>query len=55
MSKVEQKPKPAYRPPALVELGTLHDLTLDTRYCDKSFGGSDGFTFQQVPIHCTSG
>ena len=40
-----------YEPPALVELGTLHELTLG---CNKDWGGSDGFTFQQTPIVCTS-
>ena len=40
-----------YEPPALVELGTLHELTLG---CNKDWGGSDGFTFQQAPIVCTS-
>ena len=40
-----------YEAPLLVELGTLHDLT---QGCDKAFGGSDGFTFQQQPISCTS-
>lgn len=52
MSKIAKKPKPVYQPPALVELGTLYDLTL---FCDKTWGGADGFTFQQIPIHCTSG
>ena len=41
----------AYEAPMLVRLGSVHDLTLG---CDKTTGGSDGFTFQSVPIHCTS-
>ena len=40
-----------YEPPELVELGSVVELTLG---CDKAFGGSDGFTFQQQAIHCTS-
>ncbi len=51
MSKIAQAPKSDYQRPALVELGTLHDLTLG---CDKSLNGSDGFTFMGQPIHCTS-
>ena len=50
MTTNKPTPKPAYQAPALVELGTLHDLTL----CDKAFGGSDGHTFQQIAIQCTS-
>ena len=41
-----------YEAPELAELGTLHELTL---YCDKTTGGSDGFTFHGVPIVCSSG
>jgi hypothetical protein len=41
----------AYEAPALVDIGALQELTLG---CDKAYGGSDGFTFQQSPIHCTS-
>lgn len=40
-----------YTSPALTELGTLHELTLG---CDKTEGGSDGFTFHGTPITCTS-
>lgn len=43
---------PAYEAPELAELGTLHELTLN---CDKTTGGSDGFTFHGVPIVCSSG
>lgn len=50
MTRIDDK-KPAYQPPRLVELGTLHDLTLG---CDKTTGGSDGFTFHGSPIQCTS-
>lgn len=41
----------AYESPQLTELGALVDLTLA---CDKAYGGSDGFTFQQSPIMCVS-
>lgn len=51
MPTIAQKPKPAYQRPTLVELGTLHDLTLG---CDKVLNGSDGFTFMGQPIHCSS-
>jgi hypothetical protein len=40
-----------YEAPELAELGTLHELTLN---CDKTTGGSDGFTFHGVPIQCSS-
>ena len=40
-----------YESPALVELGTLQELTLG---CDKKLGQSDGFTFQGLAITCNS-
>lgn len=40
-----------YEAPTLAEVGTLHELTLG---CNKDYGGSDGFTFQQQPVSCTS-
>jgi hypothetical protein len=40
-----------YESPKLVELGSVTELTLG---CNKAYGGSDGFTFQQQPISCTS-
>ncbi len=40
-----------YERPELVEVGTLHELTLG---CDKTDGGSDGFTYHGQPISCTS-
>jgi hypothetical protein len=51
MSKLAKARKATYERPVLVELGSLHDLTL---WCDKSLNGSDGFTFMGQPIHCTS-
>jgi hypothetical protein len=41
----------SYEPPRLTELGTLHEVTLG---CDKTSGGSDGFTYHGVPIVCAS-
>jgi hypothetical protein len=41
----------SYEAPALVELGAFAEVTLG---CDKHLGGSDGFTFQQQSISCTS-
>jgi hypothetical protein len=41
----------SYEAPALVTLGTVHELTL---YCDKMRGQSDGFTFMGDPIVCAT-
>lgn len=38
--------KKSYEAPALAEIGSLNELTLQ----DKTFGPSDGFTFQGIPI-----
>ena len=46
-----KKKNSAYEAPAVIILGKIEVLTL---YCDKNFGGSDGFTFQQSPISCSS-
>jgi hypothetical protein len=35
----------------LVELGSVEELTLG---CDKTWGSSDSFTFQGVPIVCST-
>ena len=40
---------PVYEPATLTVIGTVHELTLG---CDKNFGGTDGFTFNQQPIMC---
>ena len=42
----------SYEAPALVELGLLQELTLGCT--DKTYGSSDGFTFQGQAITCTS-
>jgi hypothetical protein len=41
----------AYEPPTLLVLGSLSKLT---QYCNKTWGSSDGFTFNNDPIVCTS-
>jgi len=45
--------KAAYEAPVVVELGSLHELTLWAP-CNKDLGGSDGFTFQQQQVICVS-
>jgi hypothetical protein len=40
-----------YEAPNLVVLGAVEELTLG---CDKTYGSSDGFTFQGQPTVCTS-
>jgi hypothetical protein len=52
MEAMPRKSTAAYEAPALVELGALQELTLG---CDKDLGGSDGFTFQNQQISCSSG
>jgi hypothetical protein len=41
---------PAYEPPALVDLGTLHEQTLNFCLFNKQWGGSDGFTFMGINV-----
>lgn len=43
--------KRPYQPPKVTQLGTLHELTLQT---NKALGGADGFTFEGQPVHFTS-
>ena len=50
---VKQEVKKAWDPPVLIVHGTVETLT-QARGCDKSFGGSDGFTFHGIPIQCVS-
>ena len=41
--------EPGYEPPRLVQLGSVHELTL----ADKDYGPIDGHTFQGVwPLAC---
>lgn len=42
--------KEIYEAPALAEIGSLNELTLQ----NKDFGASDGFTFQGNPISNSS-
>ena len=42
MTRLENTDKPAYAPPALTVLGSLHALTHDGT---RMYGKSDGFTF----------
>jgi hypothetical protein len=42
-----------YESPALVELGTLQELTL-VDCIDKKWGSSDGLTMMGSPITCNS-
>jgi hypothetical protein len=51
MADTPRKRTGVYEAPALVDLGAFAELTLG---CDKAWGGSDGFTFQQQPISCGS-
>lgn len=46
-----KKTPPAYEAPTLAVLGKVEDLTLG---CNKDYGGSDGFTFQNQQVSCTS-
>ena len=48
---IEARPENVYTPPALVDLGSLRELTLG---CDKTLGDSDGYTFQGQAVVCTS-
>jgi hypothetical protein len=47
----DRRPAPSYSAPSIVELGTLHELTLGS---NKDLGGADGITFQNQPITWTS-
>lgn len=50
--------KKGYEPPVVVELGSLHELTLGFTGCpgggtNKVLGRSDGLTFLDQPIRCS--
>ena len=47
----ENPQKSIYTTPRLTMHGRLEDLTMQT---NKNWGGADGLTFQQQPIHWTS-
>lgn len=40
-----------YQPPKLTVIGTVQELT---QSCDKSFGSSDGFTFDGQAVVCAA-
>lgn len=42
---------PAYEPPAVTVLGSVHELT---QACDKVNGSADGFTYHGDSIVCRS-
>ena len=42
---------PSYEAPHLTLIGSVHELTLG---CDKTYGSSDGFTFQGQSTVCGS-
>ena len=47
----------AYEPPALIEIGSIAQLTLNGCYWGKELGGTDGWTFMgiNVPVsNCSS-
>jgi hypothetical protein len=46
--QTQHKKRQAYEPPTIVDLGTLHEVTLSCM--NKESGGTDGITFQQSPI-----
>ena len=50
-NKLEEKK--AWEAPTLIVYGSVESLT-QTQPCNKNLGGSDGFTFQNQPIQCTS-
>ena len=46
-----------YEPPALVEIGSVHDLTLagrDRCFWGKKWGGTDGLEFMGINIPVSS-
>jgi hypothetical protein len=43
-----------YEPPALVEIGSVYDLTLNGCFLDKKWGGSDGLQFMGINIPVSS-
>jgi hypothetical protein len=48
---LKHEPKPQYEPPRVTVLGAVHELT---QGCDKTYGSSDGFTFQGQAIMCNT-
>ena len=48
---MDQNSKPVWTSPRVQRYGTFQEKT---QYCDKRFGGSDGFTFIGQAIMCAS-
>lgn len=46
-----QMPKKEWAMPRLTVFGDVEKIT---QGCDKTYGGSDGFTFQSIAIQCAS-
>jgi len=46
----QKQPKKEWRTPRLIVHGSVEKITAGG--CDKNYGGSDGYTFQQTPIWC---
>ena len=44
----------AYEAPRLVEIGGVHELTLNGCFFDKKWGGSDGMSFGPIAIPVSS-
>ncbi len=49
----QQQPKEIWSTPHLTVHGTVEKITAE-EFCDKKFGGADGYTFQQQAIYCGS-
>ncbi len=48
---MEKETRPKWIAPQIHKYGTFEQKT---QYCDKTFGGSDGFTFMGSGIVCAS-
>ena len=49
-SHLQIQSKKDWTTPQLLVYGTVEKIT---EGCNKDFGGSDGYTFQSVPIQCS--
>ncbi len=50
-SQTQEYPRKRWSTPQLATHGTVEEITLG---CDKQYGGSDGYTFMNQPIVCSS-
>ena len=48
---MQDAPKQEWVTPMVQRFGTFEEAT---QYCNKQYGGADGFTFQGVAITCAS-